>query len=147
MTAGSAAYGHVCPTVSELNSDQKLIHHAEGRELQVLHGPYLSTPRHEPLQRPIQSREVRRVQPSSAPPRTTAAAPIVAVRSGIEAPATLESRRSLSDTPDRPCRCMRVSHRVVCPDVDCGVPGESRARALVRASTELGCFCVSARSR
>jgi hypothetical protein len=34
MTAGSAAYGHVCPTVSELNSDQKLIHHAEGRELQ-----------------------------------------------------------------------------------------------------------------
>jgi hypothetical protein len=61
MTAGSAAYGHVCPTVSELNSDQKLIHHAEGRELQVLHGPYLSTPRHEPLQRPIQSREVRRV--------------------------------------------------------------------------------------
>jgi hypothetical protein len=35
MTAGSAAYGHVCPTVSELNSDQKLIHHAEGRELET----------------------------------------------------------------------------------------------------------------
>jgi hypothetical protein len=35
MTAGSAAYGHVCPTVSELNSDQKLIHHAEGRERMV----------------------------------------------------------------------------------------------------------------
>jgi len=32
MTAGPVAFGHVCPTVSELNSDQKLIHHSGGRE-------------------------------------------------------------------------------------------------------------------